>query len=256
LGESATGRGAATNKAGVAVAIVGLVGLMAFVALRANAPTSTPPPKADVSEAPDLDSDPDSELPNLEHWRAALLQDVPFSPEKDFALGPGDAPVTLIEFSDFQCPFCRTATGALKEVLSRYPDDVRWVFKNFPLDMTCNADMSQQLHPIACRAAVVARCAGAEDPRLFWEMHDAIFQSELSSEEELLDIAAALGLTSAGFRHCIDTEATLDAVQSDVDAGRKLGVSATPTIFVNGRVAPSYSPDDLGEIIEHIVSSN
>ncbi len=83
----------------------------------------------------------------------------------DFSLGPAGAPVTLVEFSDFQCPFCRKGAEAVRAVLARHPEDVRLVFKNFPIDTACHDALERQLHPFACKAALLARCSGPVEPR-------------------------------------------------------------------------------------------
>ena len=153
--------------------------LFAFVLFLGEGPVpsedaSAPPPAPEPAES---EGDGEPQLSDLEKWQAAEPLDVVVS-SRDFARGPVDAPVAIVEFSDFQCPFCRKADGFLKEVLRRYPNDVRLVYKNYPLDMACNAGMAKQLHAYACKAAVVARCVGAKDPEFFWRVHDTVFATE------------------------------------------------------------------------------
>ena len=113
--------------------------------------------------------------------------------------------------------------------------------------------MAQQLHPSACRAAVVARCAGARDPALFWDAHDRFFAAERLDDATLAEILSALERAAPSLLECVEDEVPMPVIEADIEAGLGLGVQATPTIFINGRVAPSYAAADLSEIIDHIV---
>ncbi|GMR21718.1 MAG: hypothetical protein BMS9Abin37_0033 [Acidobacteriota bacterium] len=241
---------ASINKLGLIVAVMGLAGLFGLVVFLGE-----PPPPVPASESSGVEAEP-PEQPPVEQWQAAFLQEVPIYLGRDFVRGPADAPVSIVEFTDFECPFCTAAHPFLKKVLERYPSEVRLVFKNFPLDMACNTDMAQQLHPYACRAAVMARCAGREDPELFWRFHDAIFEGDGFNDEWLDAKAAELGLAGEKFASCVTGRETFDEVRADIELARSLGVNATPTLYVNGRVAPSYQFDSLAEIIDHILDSN
>ena len=245
---------ASINKLALIVAVVGLAGLFGLVVFLGEAP---PPAATPASESSDASAEPpEPEKPPVEQWQAAFLQEVPIDPGRDFIRGPADAPVSIVEFTDFECPFCTFAHTSLKEVVARYPSDVRLVYKNFPLDMACNTGMAQQLHPYACRAAVMARCAGAENPELFWHFHDAIFESDGINDEWLDEKAAELGLTGEKFASCVTGREAFDEVRADIELANSLGVVATPTVYVNGRVAPSYQIDALVEVIDHILESN
>ena len=140
-------------------------------------------------------------------------------------------------------------------MLERYPDDVKLIYKNFPLDSSCNADMEQQLHPSACRAAAMARCAGVSDPAKFWEFHDAIFQIGTVNDGILDAVADELGVSGEPFDRCVASEATATDVRTDVELAAALGLTSTPTIFINGREAPSYAPEHLSEIIDHLLAT-
>ena len=156
------------------------------------------------------------------------------------ALGPAthvkgspDAPVTIVEFSDFECPACGHAFGDLRELVRSRPD-VKLVFRHFPLDSRCNPGMKVQLHPDACLAAAAAECAG----RLgrFWEYHDMLFEHQKALDRDsLFRYARDIGLDIPAFRTCLDDPATMDAIAADVAAGTRLGIESTPTIFINGR---------------------
>jgi protein-disulfide isomerase/uncharacterized membrane protein len=147
--------------------------------------------------------------------------------------GSADAPVTIVEFSDFECPACRHAFGDLRELVRSRPD-VKLVFRHFPLDSRCNSGMQQQLHPDACLAAAAAECAGRQGR--FWEYHDTLFEHQKSLDREsLFRYARDVGLDIVGFRTCLDDPTTMDGIAADVAAGVRLGVESTPTIFINGR---------------------
>ena len=141
------------------------------------------------------------------------------------AKGPEKAVVTLIEFSDFQCPACKSVTPAIEQIHRKYGDRVRVAFKQFPL---------HSIHPQAQAAAEAALCAG--DQGQFWEMHDSLFerQNELT-EDQLKARATTLGLDAERFNRCLDDGAKREAVLADLEEGRKFGVHATPSLFVNGR---------------------
>jgi protein-disulfide isomerase/uncharacterized membrane protein len=149
------------------------------------------------------------------------------------AKGPPDAPVTIVEFSDFQCPACAQAFLDLQDLVRRRRD-VRVVFRHFPLDERCNERMTRGMHAMACLSAAAAECAGRQGK--FWEYHDLLFENQATLEREsLFGFARDTGLDIPSFRTCLDDPATLDAVRDDVRAAGALGVDSTPTIFVNGR---------------------
>jgi protein-disulfide isomerase/uncharacterized membrane protein len=149
------------------------------------------------------------------------------------AKGPDDAPVTIVEFSDFQCPACGQAFLDLHDVVRRRRD-VRLVFRHFPLDQRCNDTIEHAVHPVACLAASAAECAAQQGK--FWEYHDLLFQNQASlARDNLFGFARDLGLDMTRFRTCLDAPETLDLVRDDVRAGSALGIQSTPTIFINGR---------------------
>ncbi|MGH9322887.1 MAG: DsbA family protein [Vicinamibacteria bacterium] len=228
-----------TNHLGVVVAALLLAGLAAAVVFVGR---NTPEPE----EAP-----PPAEASDVEKWERAPLREVSVAAD-DPALGPPGAPATIVEFSDFECPYCRDAARSLKEMKERYGDRLRLVFKDFPLDTACNPHITRQVHPLACRAAVVAACAGRQDR--FWEMHDAVFSLPELTGEELDRLPESLGLDLAAFEECESDQASLASIRADIDTGRELGVSGTPALFVNGREAPGYRA--LGPIIERVLSDH
>jgi len=140
------------------------------------------------------------------------------------ARGPEDAPVTIIEFSDYQCPFCRRAEPTVKQVLEEYEGKVRFVFRHFPLD---------RIHPQARGASEAAACAAEQGK--FWEYHEELFTGNAQLDRPGLDAAAAkTGLDAAAFKACVDSRKTQALVEADVKDGEAAGVSGTPAFFING----------------------
>lgn len=138
------------------------------------------------------------------------------------ARGPENAPVTLIEFSDYQCPFCRRAEPAVKQVLERYPTQVRFVYRHFPLDM----------HPRAKPASEAAACAGAQGK--FWEYHEKVFSGAGFEDADLSRHATELALDMTAFEQCRTSGTMRAAVEKDLEAGKAAGVTGTPAFFING----------------------
>ncbi len=157
------------------------------------------------------------------------------------ARGPADAPVTIVEFSDYQCPFCKSAEAIVEQVLERYPSQVRLVFRQFPLD---------NIHPQARGAAAAALCA--QEQGKFWEYHRVLFrESPKLGEEELKQYAGEIGLDRAAFDACVADGRHADSVQADVDAGTGIGVAGTPAFFVNGLpLAGARNADQFAVLID------
>ena len=147
------------------------------------------------------------------------------------ASGGHDAPVTLVEFSDFQCPYCRAAEPTVQAIRQKYGDKIRFVYMDFPLGM----------HAHAMDASNAAQCAG--DQGKFWQYHDALFadQSKLAPDD-LKATAARLGLDTKKFDACLDSQQHVQAIRAEQAEGSADGVSATPTFFVNGREIEGAEP--------------
>ena len=146
--------------------------------------------------------------------------------------GPDDAPITLVEFSDFECPFCIRVLPTLDQIEETYGDQVRIVYRHFPLT---------GIHPNAQLAAEASLCADAQGK--FWEMHDAIFEVRGKADaDELKTMAADLGLDSEIFDGCLDSREFRDRVLEDIEAGRQAGVTGTPALFINGRFLSGAQP--------------
>jgi protein-disulfide isomerase len=164
--------------------------------------------------------------------------------------GPKDASVVVVEFSDFECPFCARLTDALREAQKRFPD-VRIHFRHYPMDNNCNPAIDRPFHQNACRAAQATVCADRLGGR-FWDLHDRMFQQPKNlGRDALVKLAAEIGLDPEAFTACLDDPSSLEPVRADLAAGAKLGVSGTPTFFVNGRRrSGARSADDLVSMFE------
>lgn len=190
----------------------------------------------------------------VDTWQAAPVSAVSYEPERDYALGADGAAVSIAVFSDFECPYCKDASTELRRLYELYPDDIRLVFRNYPLDQSCNENMQQIGHLYSCKAAVMARCAGAQDR--FWEMHDAIFELPQLNINALDDLVGRLGLSEDAFEACVADGEAMERVQGDIDEGRTLGLTGTPSVFVNGRKMASFRTTTLSTIVEHVVAGN
>jgi len=148
--------------------------------------------------------------------------------------GPGTSPITIVEFSDFQCPFCSRAAKDLRELVGSAPE-VSLVLRHFPLDASCNPNVQRPMHQNACLAAYAAECAGKQGH--FWEYHDLLFENgERLGREALITYAQRIGLDAGAFERCLDDPATHARVTADIEAATRAGVSSTPTLFINGRL--------------------
>ncbi len=155
--------------------------------------------------------------------------------------GPEGAPVTVVEFSDFQCPYCVRAEPVIDEVLRRYPDQVRLVYRHLPLD---------SIHPQARPAAEASICAAEQDR--FWEFHAALFANQRAlTEEDLVKYATELGLDLDAFAACRARPDVKRQVQADVEAAQAAGVTGTPAFFVNGVLLTGAKPvEDFVRVID------
>ena len=138
----------------------------------------------------------------------------------------------VVEFSDFECPFCQQAFPVVKQLLQDYGDQILYVYKDFPLT---------DVHPRALPAALAAQCANEQGQ--FWLMHDKIFENQENiTDADLKRYAVQIGLNSLQFGNCFAAAKYLGEVQQDFNQGLKLGVKSTPTFFINGIGIPGAVP--------------
>ncbi len=150
----------------------------------------------------------------------------------DPASGLVDAPVTIVEFGDFECPFSKEVYPILKQVINKYPDAVRFIYRDFPV-----ADINPQALP----AAEAANCAGVQGK--FWQFHDQLFTGQDKLGTAFYDVVgASLGLNTESFKRCRENHQTLLEIEDDFKAGVAAGVRGTPTFFVNGRKVEGALP--------------
>jgi protein-disulfide isomerase len=157
------------------------------------------------------------------------------------ALGPEDAPVTIVAFSDFQCPYCRRAGPIVQRIAARYPTQVRVVYRHLPLD---------KLHPRARASAEASLCA--EDQGRFWEYHDLLFANPRALEDDdLIRYAAEVGAETEAFAACVHSRTHARTVSDDAAAAAAIGVTGTPAFVVNGIVLFGLqSEQDLDAVIQ------
>ncbi len=155
--------------------------------------------------------------------------------------GPEGAPVTIVEFSDFQCTYCKSVESTLREVLKNYSTQVRLVYRQYPI---------AAIHPDAYKASEASFCAGAQGR--FWEMHDLLLNEPGSLKEEALKARAAkLQLDAAAFNSCLQSGKFADRVKQDVRDGARAGVSGTPALFINGRPLTGAQPyAEIAKVID------
>lgn len=151
------------------------------------------------------------------------------------SIGPEDAPITIVEFSDYQCPFClRWHEQVYEPLLNAYPGKIRLVYRHFPLT---------SIHPDAFPAAEAAMCAG--DQNAYWQFHEKLFSSSALGSNVYSQYAQELGLDMTAFESCITEQKFKEAVQADLDFAVDLGVRSTPTFFINGLAIVGAQPLDI-----------
>ena len=156
------------------------------------------------------------------------------------ALGSVSAPIEVIEFSDFQCPFCYRAHPTVKQVLSTYGDKIHLVYRHYPLPN----------HPNARPAAEASQCANEQGK--FWPFHDRLFEDQSKlAESDLKASAAALGMDAGKFNACFDSHKYKARVEADMQAGNEAGVNGTPAFFINGRLLSGAQPyEEFKKVID------
>ncbi len=164
---------------------------------------------------------------------AVLLQ----KPKLELAVDPArvkgnpDAPVTIVEFSDFECPFCQAAEPTVKQVMEKYGDRVRLAYRDLPL---------RQIHPQAQQAAEASRCAAEQGK--FWEYHDLLFAGQLLDEQNLKKDAEKAGMNVEAYEACYKSGKYRPMIDNDLQTGMKSGVTGTPAFFINGQLIGGNQP--------------
>jgi len=158
--------------------------------------------------------------------------------------GNPDAELSVIEFSDFECPGCRFSAFHLRNILFEYRDKVRLFFMNYPLDGSINPHVQRSIHPqagLAARAGVCAQQFGD-----FWSFHDDLFRNQKQLNRNLiLQLAAERNWDITRFEACVDSEPTMQRVRRDIELGKEIGVRSTPTLFINGRLVKFWNSNEF-----------
>jgi protein-disulfide isomerase len=175
----------------------------------------------------------------LSNTNSSSIFKTPIETTDDPSLGPDDAIIKIVEFGDFQCPYCLEAFPTIKSLLANYPSDVKVIFRDFPYAVN---------HPDALNAALAANCAYEQGK--FWQYHDLLFnnQSDLSVANLKL-LANQVPLDATKFNDCFDSRKYLAEIQNDLQDGISLGITGTPTFFINGIKAPGLITYETFETI-------
>ena len=153
---------------------------------------------------------------------------------EDYRKGSDDAKVVIVEFSDLQCPACSYNAEVMKKIEQEFGNKILVVFKNYPLDNSCNSKLAGPMHPEACKLAMLARCAGQMGK--FWDFHDMVFErSKDIASDKLKPWAMEIGIKADQYESCLTNPSFLDKIKDDIIVADAVGVNATPTIFINGR---------------------
>ena len=166
---------------------------------------------------------------------------------EDHLLGSPDARISIVEYGDFECPYCKQAAPAVKMVLARFAAEVRFVFRHFPVEAN---------HAHALLAAEASEAAAAQGK--FWEMHDALFRNQLRLErKDLGEYAASLGLDRALFDAQLDQHQYLPLVRNHLESGKRSGVRSTPAFFINNRIHDvSFGLHALVDAVDKVLKGN
>lgn len=173
-------------------------------------------------------------------------------PEKQYEIplahspvrGAADGTITIVEFSDYQCPFCARAETIVAQALEAYPTQARFVYKHLPLE---------SIHPQAMAAAQASMAAHKQGK--FWEMHELLFENQRSLQpDKLVEYAGKIGLDVERFKADMESEETKNMVREDMRLAGTIGVRGTPTIFVNGKLLRNRSIEGFKEIIEPMLA--
>ena len=164
-------------------------------------------------------------------------------------LGDPKAPITVVEYSDFECPGCRTLHDALRGLLPNYPQ-VKIIFKDFPIDA---------IHPWARTAALAGRCAYQQSPKAFWKLYDLIYDNQdlisaASAWDKMQDLAGRAGLNTGTFKSCMTSPQAAGEIDVSLANGQLLEVRVTPTVFVNGRRISGADPHTVQQYIDFEVA--
>ena len=183
------------------------------------------------------------------YWATSQYDNLPrlnngVTEEGAYWIGAKNPKVTILEFTDYECPYCRRAHSQTRMMLARYKDDVRLVHRHMPMDVKCNEYMKSPYHERACEFAVTAECAGEQGK--FWEMNDALFgaQENMNAEEVNLDeLVGMLDLNVEQYEKCLSSAKVAQIIGADIDEGTRRKLPGTPTYFIGAQPYPGAVPE-------------
>jgi protein-disulfide isomerase len=198
-------------------------------------------------------------------WRSSPTQNIPEQVERDgksdiadFVLGPDDAPVQIVEFADFECGACQAVYPQIEALLKEYRGVIRYSLRHFPLDISCNKRINRPMHLHACQLAELAQCAGAQSK--FWEVVPILYKigAQIGSDQSLLDPPLmgefpGINLDREEFKRCIDSGSQRGVIAGDIDVADSLGLSGTPSFWINGRRVQRPNVEGIRAIIRSVV---
>lgn len=239
------------HRQGILIALfIGLIGLMApdFMLVKLIAPAAESKQKVEAEQQALKEWHAESEI---EH---DLITET--GPMQDYGYGELSAPIQIVEFSDFQCPFCRRLAGELEELVHDFPGKIRVVVRNFPLDSGCNPQIPQPAHPLACAAATFARCAGEQgqfSKVAGWINTLPGMEREGASPAEfettISNYITSAGLDETAIRECRTASLTKEKIIADAQKAAELGLQGTPFVFVNGKKLDFPTKDVIKQIV-------
>ncbi len=156
-------------------------------------------------------------------------------------LGSAKANITIVEFGDFSCPYCKKAFSTIREISLKYKNDIKYIWRDYPV-----------VHEYSATLALAARCAGEQG--LFWPMHDKLFQNQsINTADQLIAVANQIGADITRFNDCLNKQKYLPQIQKDLNDGQKFGITGTPTYFINGyKIEGDIPYDFFVKIIEEL----
>ena len=202
--------------------------------------------------------------PGFAQWKLEPIQEkalrVDLASGQNYFLGRADAPIQILEFADMQCLHCRVFYQTMQSLWPQYGGNLLYVFKNYPLDDSCNPPRQSPGHDLACYAAYFALCAGEQDR--YWQALDYLFQlgSMIGSSSgealrgEIDAGAGVLNIDLEGIKECIESGRYRGQMLSDIELADSLGIPGTPFVFVNGKLLTDHSPQALKQVFDYILS--
>ncbi len=194
---------------------------------------------------------------DLADWKASILStprkmiDVP---QDTPSFGPADAPITIVKFSDYQCPTCKMSAGVIHSLAKRYPKDVRFVFLNFPLSSECNPKLTSPMHLAACESSRAAYCAHLQNN--FDEAYTTLFEHQEELQPgKILEILKGTSINMMALQGCMNLPTTSERIKMEAEFGGKIGLEATPTFFIDGIKIEGGLPTNLWiDVIETLLA--